>query len=346
MISSREWHLVRRPDGRPTDDDVRLVTTEVGEPAEGQVRVRNLVMSVEPYMRGRMEETSGYAESYVLDEPMHGRAVGEVTASAADDLPVGTLVLTEAGWREHALVAAADCTEVPATGLPPSVHLGALGITGMTAWVGLERIAQLRPGETVLVTSAAGGVGAIAVQMAKARGCTVLGSAGSEAKVTWLRDELGVDAAFSHRGAPYRHALRDALAGVGADGLDVVFENVGGDHLEAAIRHLNLHARIALCGMIATYNATEPVPGPRNLIRLIWQRARLEGFLLGDHDDARPAFEAEMIPWLEDGTIQNPETAVEGGIEAAFDAFLGMLDGTGIGKVVVPLAAPSGAAGR
>lgn len=338
MVASREWHLVHRPQGRPTEEDVRLVTTEVGDPDAGEVRVENLVMSVEPYMRGRMDDGPSYAKPYALDVPMHGRAVGRVTASDASMIPEGSLVLTNAGWREHAIVAAEDCTMLADLDLPPSVHLGALGITGMTAWVGIERVARLQPGESVFVSSAAGGVGSMVVQMAKARGCPVIGSAGSDAKVAWLRDELGVDAAFCHRDGPPKRLLSHAMEEAGVDGLDVYFDNVGGEQLEAAIRALRLNARIALCGMISIYNEREPVAGPRNLIRLIWQRVRMEGFLVMDHEDGRPDFEAQMRSWLRSGVVQNVETVVGRGIEEAWSGLLAMLSGQGVGKAVVPLA--------
>lgn len=337
MATSREWHLVRRPEGRPVPEDVALREVKVGAPGKGEVVVQNLVMSVEPYMRGRMDEGPSYAEPYALHAPMHGRAVGRVTASEVDDLPEGALVLHECGWRELARLAASDCTLLTETELDPSVHLGALGITGMTAWVGLERVAHVQEGDAVFVTSAAGGVGSMVVQLATARGCTVVGSAGGPDKVAEVK-RLGARTAFDHRAGRARDLLDYSLEEAGASGIDVVFDNVGGDQLEAAIRRLNDHARIALCGMISVYNADTPQPGPRNLLRLIWTRSRMEGFLLADHEHARADFEAAVVPLLLDGSVENLETRVGDGIEDAFDAFLTMLDGGALGKVVVPLA--------
>ncbi|GAA2454451.1 NADP-dependent oxidoreductase [Actinomadura vinacea] len=351
MRTGREWHLVRRPVGSPGDGDVRLVEVEVPDPGPGELLVRNTVMSVEPYMRGRMSDRPSYAEPYALDAPMGGLAVGEVVASGVEGIPVGGRVRHELGWREYALVPA-EAAEPVGDDLPASAHLGVLGLTGMTAHVGLLKVGRCRPGDTVLVSAAAGAVGAAVGQIAKAMGCTVIGSAGSADKVRFLTEELGFDAAFSHRDTPVREALAAALdrAGVGVDrgftggegarggGVDVYFDNVGGEQLEAAIRVMRTSGRIVLCGAISVYNATEPVPGPRNLLLMIWRRLRMEGFLVTDHEEERAAFERDMARWLRDGAVRNVETAVPGGIEAAWPAFLAMLRGGNVGKTVVRLA--------
>ncbi|WP_395103821.1 NADP-dependent oxidoreductase [Actinomadura sp. SCN-SB] len=353
MRTGREWQLVRRPEGTPCDDDVRLVEVDVPDPVPGEVLVRNTVMSVEPYMRGRMSDRPSYAEPYTLGAPMTGHAVGEVIASKAEGIPVGTRVRHERGWREYALVPADEAESVGGEGgIVPSAYLGALGLTGMTAYVGLLGIGRCRPGDTVLVSAAAGAVGATAGQIAKAMGCTVIGSAGSPEKVRFLTEELGFDAAFSHRAPSLRDALGEALerAGVGVGrgftggdgdrgggGVDVYFDNVGGAQLEAAIRVMRTFGRIVLCGAISVYNATEPVPGPRNLLLMIWRRLRMEGFLLGDHEDRRADFERDMTRWLRDGTVRNVETTASGGIDAAWPAFLALLRGDNIGKTIVRL---------
>jgi NADPH-dependent curcumin reductase CurA len=333
-MKSREWWLRRRPTATPQDSDVELVTVDLPDPGPGEVLVRNLVLTVDPYMRGRMSETRSYVEPYPLDGPMGGRAVGRVVAGA---LPEGTLVVHDAGWREHSVLPVAQVQPVPDDGLAPSTHLGALGLPGMTAWVGIRRIAQVAEGDVVFVSSAAGAVGSVAVQLAKVAGARVIGSAGGPEKIAWVRDELGADAVFDHRAGPARVQLKAALAELGAPGIDVYFDNVGGEQLEAAIRVLNLHARIALCGMISVYNAAEPVPGPNNLIKLVWRRARMEGFLLSDHEHARPEFEAELVPLLQAGRVRSLETPVPGGIEAVWGAFLGMLESGAPGKTVIPL---------
>lgn len=341
-VAGREWLLRSRPKGRPKTTDVELVDVVVGAPGAGHVRVENLVMSVEPYMRGRMGGEATYAEPYPIGEPMLAPTVGRVTASADDTVPVGALVLHDRGWREHALVPASECRIVAHDDLPPVAHLGLLGIPGMTAWIGAERIARIETGDVVFVSSAAGAVGSTVVQIAKLRGATVIASAGSAEKVALAR-ELGADVAFDYHDGRVTDLLRDALAQVGASGLDVYFDNVGGDHLEAAIRVINDHARIALCGMISIYNAEAPQPGPSNLIKLIWHRARMEGFLLRDHLDARDDFESQMATWIRMGAIRPVHTEFAGGVAGAWDAFLGMLGGTATGKAVVPLVADGSA---
>ncbi|UYP20825.1 NADP-dependent oxidoreductase [Rhodococcus sp. Z13] len=331
-----EWVLRARPSGRPRPSDVELVDSPLAERGPDRVRVRNLVMSVEPYMRGRMGGEATYAEPYALGEPMLAPTVGIVTESDDPALPVGAHVLHDLGWRTEALVPVADCRRLRHADLPAAVHLSVLGIPGMTAWVGIDRIAQVRAGDVVFVSSAAGAVGSTAVQLAKRRGAVVIGSAGSPEKVALVRD-LGADAAFDHHDGPAKDLLREAMAEAGVTALDVYFDNVGGEQLEAAIRVLADHARIALCGMISLYNSAEPVPGPRNLLRLIWRRARMEGFLLADHLDAREEFEDEMATLVREGHIRPVHTEFPGGISGAWDAFVGMLDGTATGKALVPL---------
>ncbi|MBS9376334.1 NADP-dependent oxidoreductase [Rhodococcus sp. B50] len=333
----REWVLRARPSGRPLPTDVELIETTLGEPALGQVRVRNLVMSVEPYMRGRMGGGASYAEPYELDAPMLAPTVGVVSRSDRSELPIGSLVLHDYGWRTESLVDADDCRRLRHDDLPAALHLSALGIPGMTAWVGIDRIAQVRNGDVVFVSSAAGAVGSIAVQLAKQRGAVVIASAGSPEKVE-LAKELGADTAFDYHEGPAKDLLRTAMDEIGATALDVYFDNVGGQQLEAAIRVLADHARIALCGMISVYNSAEPVPGPSNLLKLIWRRARMEGFLLADHLHAREEFEDEMAALLRDGRIRPVHTEFPGGIAGAWNAFVGMLDGAATGKALVPLA--------
>ncbi|MGW0177555.1 NADP-dependent oxidoreductase [Rhodococcus sp. NPDC003322] len=336
-VDSHEWVLRARPTGRPVDSDVELVVRTLPNPSAGEVRVRNLVMSVEPYMRGRMGGESTYAEPYPIGEPLRAPTVGRVTESADPAVPVGALVLHDFGWREYSSVPAAECRLLGAGRVDPAAYLGVLGIPGMTAWIGIDRIARVRAGDVVFVSSAAGAVGSTAVQLAKLRGATVIASAGSPEKVALAR-ELGADAAFDHHDGPISGQLRGALAEVGASGLDVYFDNVGGEHLEAAIRVINDHARIALCGMISIYNSATPQPGPSNLIKLIWRRARMEGFLHRDHLHARDEFEDQMTGWIESGRVRSVHTAFGGGVAGAWDAFLGMLDGSATGKAIVPIA--------
>jgi NADPH-dependent curcumin reductase CurA len=311
--------------GEPVPEDFEIAEVDV-EPQDGRLLVRNLFMSVDPYMRGRMSEAKSYAAPYELGRVMYGGAVGEVVGS-------GELVVHQAGWRELALVdpAKAQPGDVPA-GVSPSALLGALGMPGMTAWTGVTEIAPVEAGETVFVSAAAGAVGSVAGQIAKARGCRVIGSAGAPEKVAYVRDELGFDAAFSYRG-DVRAALREAAP----EGIDVYFDNVGGPQLEAAIGALNRGGRIALCGAVSQYNATEPAPGPRNLGLLVGKRGRMRGFIVADHYDRLPEFRAEVGELIAGGRLKMPETIVEGGVEAAPRAFVDMLRGVHLGKVVVRL---------
>ena len=336
-VKSREVWLVRRPTGSPVAADVAVETVEVTAGA-GQVLVRNTAMSVEPYMRGRMSELDSYVAPYALDEPMTGHAVGVVEWSDDAAVPVGSTVVHQAGWREHAALDASDVEVVDVDGLRATDHLGALGQTGFTAWVGINLIAQTQPGDTVLVSSAAGGVGAIAGQLAKAKGCTTIGSCGSASKVAAVTERFGFDHAFDYHDGRLRDLVSTSLTAVGREGLDVYFDNVGGEHLEAAVRAMNDNGRIALCGAISVYNATEPVPGPRNLLLMIWRRLRMEGYIVGDHDARKPTFLAEVTDLVRRGVVTSPETVVGHGIDEAFSGFLELLDGGSVvGKALVDL---------
>jgi NADPH-dependent curcumin reductase CurA len=315
--------------GEPKPEDFELAEVELGEPEDGRLLVRNAFMSVDPYMRGRMNDAKSYVPPYELGKVMYGGAVGEVVAGGEP----GSLVVHQLGWREAALVDA-DRVQPGAVpdGVSPSALLGALGMPGLTAWVGVTEIAPIAAGETVFVSAAAGAVGSVAGQIAKARGCRVIGSAGAPEKVAYVRDVLGFDAAFSHRD-DVPAALREAAP----DGIDVYFDNVGGPQLEAVIDRLNEHGRIALCGSVSQYNATEPAPGPRNLGLLVGKRGLMRGFIILDHGDRAPAFRAEVEALIADGRLQLAETVVGGGIEAAPGAFTAMLRGEHLGKVVVAL---------
>ncbi len=327
--TGREWRLVSRPQGMPVPTDFELVEVEVPPPADGEVLVRNLFLSVDPYMRGRMSEAKSYAAPYELGAAMYGGAVGEVVASTVDSHRVGDLVLHQQAWRDVARGPATGFTVVDRT-VPPSQYLGALGMPGLTAYAGLFRVAAFSPGETVFVSGAAGAVGSLVGQLAKARGGTVIGSAGSAEKVAWLTGELGFDAAFDYKAGP----VADSLAAVAPDGVDVYFDNVGGEHLEAAIGALKVHGRAAICGMISSYNATTPPAAPRNLMQVVGKRLRLEGLLVWDHYDLEDQFLAEVGPMVADGRIVAQETVVDG-LEHAVDAFLGLLAGSNTGKMVV-----------
>jgi NADPH-dependent curcumin reductase CurA len=333
MPKSREWHLVARPHGWPTPEDFALVETETGEPGPGEILVRNLYVSVDPYMRGRMNDAKSYAAPYELNQPMQGGAVGEVVASDAEGFAPGDHVLHFAGWREYALVNAKASVKVDGSLAPLSTYLGVLGMTGLTAYAGLLRVGGFKEGDAVFVSGAAGAVGGQVGQIAKLKGASrVIGSAGSDEKVKLLIEEYGFDAAFNYKNGP----VAEQLAQAAPDGIDVYFDNVGGEHLEAAIGALNLRGRIAICGLIAQYNATEPTPGPHNMVKVLQNRLRIEGFLVGDHYDLQPQFVQEVGGWVREGKLHYRETVVEG-IENNVEAFLGLLRGENTGKMIVNL---------
>jgi hypothetical protein len=282
-----------------------------------------------------MRAGKSYAAAWEVGETMQGGAVGRVVDSRSPDVPVGALVLANAAWRDVAVLDAAHVQVLPdLPGIPPSYHLGVLGMPGLTAWAGLFRVAAFQPGEDVFVSGAAGAVGSLVGQFARLRGAgRVVGSAGTPAKVAWLR-ELGFDAAFDYHDGP----VADLLAAAAPDGIDVFFDNVGGEHLEAAIGALRLHGRAALCGSISTYNAVSPPPGPRNMSQVVATRLTLRGFLVGDHTDLRPEFLEALPGWIASGDLVVRETVREG-LEDAVPAFLDLLHGGNTGKMVVRVSA-------
>jgi NADPH-dependent curcumin reductase CurA len=309
------------------------VKAEHADLADGQVRVRNLFMSVDPYMRGRMNDVKSYSPPFRLGEPLEGGAIGTVIESRSSDLAEGDLVLHMLGWRDEAVLPAKHAQKLAELeGLSPSAYLGVLGMPALTAYVGLLDIAGLKQGDVVFVSGAAGAVGSMAGQMAKLKGAArVIGSAGTDEKVAWLR-EIGFDAAFNYRSAPVLEQLRDAAP----DGINVYFDNVGADHLDAAMVALTDHGRIAMSGAIASYNATEPPPGPTNVRLIITKRLTLRGFLVSDHWNRQPAMIADVTAWLRDGQLSHTETVVDG-LENAPAAFINLLRGANTGKMIVRL---------
>jgi NADPH-dependent curcumin reductase CurA len=328
-VTSREIRLVARPQGVPDERLFEVVEAEVPDPVEGQVLIRNAFLSVDPYMRGRMSDRRSYVAPFALGEAMTGGAVGRIASSGNADWPEGTWVLHSLGWREWALSDGHGLQRVDAELAPPSTALGVLGMPGFTAWYGLTELGQPQPGETVFVSAAAGAVGSVVGQIAAVLGCRAIGSAGSPEKLAWL-DELGFEVSFSYRDRPVAESLRDAAP----DGIDVYFDNVGGDHLEAAIGAMRTHGRVVACGAISRYNDVEPQPGPRNLFMLFTKRLTVRGFIISDHYDRYGEFLATMGPWVRDGRVRYRETVVEG-IENAPRAFLGLLGGENLGKMLV-----------
>jgi NADPH-dependent curcumin reductase CurA len=330
-----EIRLASRPQGWPTDDNFEIAEAAVKSPVAGQVLVRNVLMSVDPYMRGRMNDVKSYVPPFQIGEPLEGGAVGEVVESAVDTLKPGDFLLHDRGWREYALVDPKRAAKVDPEAAPLGAYLGVLGMPGLTAYAGLLEVAGFREGEAVFVSGAAGAVGAVAGQIARLRGASrVIGSAGSAEKVRYLTDELGFDAAFNYKDGP----VVDQLKAAAPDGIDVYFDNVGGEHLEAAISVLNTHGRAALCGAIAQYNDTEPAPGPRNLIQAVGKRLTLRGFIVMDHYHLQEQFVREVGGWIREGRLHYTETVVEGGVRQAPSAFLGLLRGQNTGKMLVKLA--------
>ena len=327
--TSREIHLIAHPEGVPTAANFALAQVALPELQDGQVLVRNLFMSVDPYMRGRMNAGKSYVPPFQLGQPMEGGAVGEVVESRAKELKVGVPVTSNFGWRESFIASPNELHLVSRDIEPLSVYLGTLGMTGMTAWAGLHLV-DVKASDVIYISGAAGAVGNVAGQLAKLRGCRVIGSAGSVEKVHFLKDECGFDVAFDYKTAPVLEQLQQAAP----DGIDVYFDNVGGDTLQAALSVLRLHGRIISCGGISGYN--EPQPGPNNLFNITTKRLTMKGLIVRDWLDRKAEFEKEAGDYFRDGKLKNQETIVAG-IDQAVSAFIGLFGGKNIGKMVVKL---------
>lgn len=332
--TSRVFTLVQRPTGTPTSNDFELETRETPEPDAGEVLVRTLYLSVDPYMRGRMRAGESYAEPWDVGAPLEGGVVGEVVASNGGGFEPGDVVTGNLQWADYATTAGSDLTKVDPDRASLSAYLGVLGMPGNTAYFGVNEVAQPRAGETFVVTGAAGAVGSVAGQIAALNGARVVGFAGTDEKVAYLEDELGFDAAINYATTEEYAAALDEAA---PDGVDAYFDNVGGEITDAVFSKLNVDARVAVCGQIALYNATETPTGPRKLGTLIKKRATVEGFLVGDF---APRFEhatRELGEWISAGDIRYRETVTEG-LENAPSAFIGLFEGDNIGKQVVKVA--------
>ena len=332
MTTSREIRLKSRPVGTPVADNFELATVELAAPGAGEVQVRNHWMTVDPYMRGRMNDVKSYSPPFQLGEAMQGGAVGEVIASNDPSLSVGDLVQSMYGWREAFNAPASAVQKLDTFGLPPQAFLGVAGMPGMTAWVGLLKIAALKDGDVVFVSGAAGAVGSIVCQIAKLKGHTVIGSCGGADKVAFLKS-LGVDEVIDYKAEPN---LTAALNRVAPKGIDVYFENVGGEHMDAALAAARPFARFALCGMISQYNSTGEMYGVKNLIQAVGKSIKLEGFIVSNSFQHLPEFLKDMSGWIQGGQIQWKET-VDEGIENAPGAFLKLFKGENTGKMLVKL---------
>jgi NADPH-dependent curcumin reductase CurA len=327
---ARAWHLKSRPQGLPTADNLELRETALPPLGEGMVRVRNLWLSVDPYMRGRMNDVKSYVAPFQLGEPMDGGAIGEVVESRAEGFQPGDLVQHMGGWRDEAVAPAKTAKKLPDLGVAPELFLGVLGVTGMTAYFGLLDAAAAKEGDVVFVSAAAGAVGSAVVQIAKAKGMIVIGSAGGEQKCDFVRS-LGADQVVDYKAGP----ILKGLAAAAPDGIDVYFDNVGGHHLDAAFALARNDARFAICGMIEGYNAREPMSF-RFIQRIIAARIQLKGFLVFDYFPRIDEFYRDMGPWVADGTVKSRETVVDG-LENMPDAFLGLFKGANVGKMLVRL---------
>ncbi len=328
---STEIHLKRRPDGIPKENDFELVDVPIPDPAEGEILVRNIYMSVDPYMRGRMTESESYVPPFQLGEPMSGGCVGRVVESNNDSFQVGDYVLGNLGWREYFTSSGNSLLPIDPSIAPIQTFLGTVGMPGMTAYVGLLDIGQPKEGETVFVSAAAGAVGSVACQIAKLKGCHVVGSAGSSEKIEWLLDEAGIDAGFNYKEVG---RISPELKKLCPDGIDIYFENVGGEHLEAALQLMNNDGRVVMCGSISNYNDQKPPPGPRNLGFVVTKRLTLKGYIISDHYDQLLQFYSDMKTWIAAGEMKWRETILEG-IENAPKAFIGLFKGDNIGKMLV-----------
>ncbi|MDN3904464.1 NADP-dependent oxidoreductase [Arthrobacter sp. YD2] len=331
--TGREIHLASRPTGWPSEENFRLTEVPVPELQDGQVLVRNLHMSVDPYMRGRMNDVKSYVPPFKLDAPLEGGAIGEVVESRSDAHKPGDKVVHWLGWRDYAVLDGARARVIDTDLAPASAYLGVLGMPGETAYIGLTKVAEFREGDVVFVSGAAGAVGSLVGQIAKVMGAKkVIGSAGSAEKVQRLLD-LGFDEAFNYHDGPVKDSLKQAA---GADGIDVYFDNVGGEHLEAALSVMNKGGRVAMCGAISQYNDKGAASGPRNLALAIGKEITLRGFIVGSYSRYVDEFNTQMATWLQEGAVSYDETFVDG-LENAPQAFIDLMKGANKGKMIVNL---------
>ncbi|MCZ4551089.1 NADP-dependent oxidoreductase [Gordonia rubripertincta] len=332
MVTSQQVVLSRRPRGRLDSSMLDIEKVTIDEPSDNEVLVRNIVFSLDPYMRPRMDDERSYIEPFAVGAPLQAGAVGEVVASGATDVPVGTHVLHMAGWRDYALLPRNAVRRIEPSEHPLSYHLGVLGMPGLTAYAGLAAVAELAPEESIYISSAAGTVGALTGQMAKLMGAArVIGST-SSTKIDYVRGELGFDEVFDYRSAPVSDSLGRAAAG----GIDVYFDNVGGDHFAAALAHLNDFGRVVMCGTISSYDDPDAKTVPGNLFNIVRKRLRVSGMYVNDHVGMARQFNTDVTRWLDEGRLTVREEVVRG-IESAPEAFFGLLRGDYTGKVLVEL---------
>jgi len=333
-LTNRQIRLAARPQGFPKPTDFRLASGPVAQLSDGQLLVRVVYLSVDPYMRGRMSDAKSYVAPIPIDGVMCGYAVGKVVESRHPSFAAGSVVAGDFGWQEYAVSDGRGLRAIDPAVAPLTTALGVLGHTGFTAYFGLLRIGEAKAGQTVVVSGAAGAVGSVVGQVAKVKGCKVVGSAGTDAKVAHLTGELGFDAAFNYKTCGDVTAKLRELAPAG---VDVYFDNVGGEFTDAVIPLLNVHARVVVCGQISQYNLEKPEVGPRWLHQLIVKRARFEGMLISDFAPRFSEALRELTGWYREGKLKPGEQVATGGVEAAPAAFLGMLNGQNVGKQLVQI---------
>jgi NADPH-dependent curcumin reductase CurA len=331
---NKQVRLASRPAGWVTADNFDFTTAPIAAPTEGQVLVRNIYMSVDPYMRGRMNDMKSYVPAFKIGEVLQAGVVGQVVASRNDSYAEGDYVTGMLGWEQYSTSDGRELRKLSPGSEPLSWHLGILGMPGMTAYVGLMNIARAKAGETVFVTAASGAVGSVVGQLAKLHGCRVVGSAGSDDKVALLTREFGYDAGLNYKTS---ESLTRDIRELCPDGIDVGFENVGGDIFEAVLWNMRDFGRIALCGMISNYNDAEPQPGPRGMMLIVGRRLTIQGFIVSDHRETCQEYVSKAVAWVQEGKLRYHESVAEG-LENAPQAFIDMLKGGNVGKQLVRIA--------
>ena len=339
MNINRQWLLSKRPFGMVGKDNFEYTESPIPEPADGEVLVRNLFLSFDPTQRGWMEDRESYLPPVNIGEPMRAGSIGQVVQSKNSDFEVGDLVQTTGGWQDFIIsapgVGAMGLTKIP-DGVPPELMMSALGVTGLTAYFGLLDLGDPKPGETVLVSGAAGATGSVAGQIAKIKGCRVVGIAGGQDKCNWLKGELSFDEVIDYKSEDVDKKIAEYCP----NKVDVFFDNVGGDILEAALNHINMKARVVLCGGISGYNATEPQPGPSNIMNLVIMRARMEGFIVIDYMSRASEAVQELMGWVQSGELQY-QVDVQEGFENIPDTLNRLFTGQNRGKQLLKIADPS-----
>ncbi|HEX7424706.1 MAG TPA: NADP-dependent oxidoreductase [Terriglobales bacterium] len=331
MTTNMQVLLASRPTGWVTEENFKIVNTPVAKPAEGQILVRNHYLSLDPYMRGRMNDAKSYAAKQELDEVMGGRTMGEVIESRNPKFKAGDIVAGMYGWQQYGCSDGDGVRKVDVSHVPMSAYLGVIGMPGVTAWIGLLDICQPKAGETVVVSAAAGAVGSAVGQIAKLKGCRAVGIAGGKAKRDYVVNELGFDACVDYKAGRLNEDLKAATP----NGVDCYFENVGGEILDAVLRRTNAFSRIAVCGLISQYNATEPY-GVKTFQAILTNRIKVQGFIVGDRMNVWPQALTDLAGWVASGKLKYRETVAQG-LENAPKAFIGLLKGQNFGKQLVKL---------